>query len=305
MKIIPMFKTITLISSLISVISFTQEWAEIGTQWHYNYTGTSYSTFESTGDTLISGKLCRKIEKSKPYDFWGSRPMTEFTYYSNDSVYFYDLNYPGFHLLYDFGANPGEYWFYQFPGESYVGDIDSIKTTVDSVDYVTINGYSLRRLFVHYDTIGFEFGDDYYLPTSSTIIEFLGDTLNLFSTFTMDETIFDTEFPYGLRCFEDPTIGFYPTGIVDSCTWTNSLENENLEANSIIIYPNPTTGTITVTFPQETNGDFYLFNVQGKELMHINLVPEQQIDLNALNPGIYFYQIYSTSGVYSGQLIME
>ena len=217
---------IMLIFSIQPVVGTAQEWAPIGAKWHFNYTGTSYSVFESTGDTIILGKTCRKIEKSKDYHYWGNRPLMEFTFYSNDSVYFYDQNFPGFYLLYDFNASPGDSWYYQFPGESHTGDIDSIKVIVDSVDMVTINSYSLKRLYIHYDTVNFEWTDDCFLlcDKQSSIIQYLGDTLNMFNTFTMDEVELDAEFPGVLRCYDDPIIGHYETGIVDSCTWVNTLD---------------------------------------------------------------------------------
>ena len=288
-----MNKALLLLTILTASEGFAQEWAPIGAKWHYTHSGSSFAVFECIGDTIIDGISCRKIQKSKSYSNFGNRPLAEFTYYSNDSVYYYDTNYPGFYLLYDFNASPGDFWYYRFIGNSYAGDIDSIKTTVDSIDFVNINSYLLKRLFVHYDTAGFEdaeFCSWLLCDRASSIIQFLGDTLNMFNTFTMDETIFDTYYPSGLRCYDDTIIGHYETGIVDSCNYVNVLSTTESNPVQSKIFPNPTTGTLFVDGKFE---GYSILSTDGRIIeSKMSLIDDRiTIDFSNLENGIYFLQL--------------
>lgn len=267
-------------------MSRAQTWAPIGAKWYYNFYGSSYSIFESVGDTVINGITCRKIQKSKPYDYC-FRPMQEYTYYSNDSVYFYDFNISDFQLLYDFDAVAGDFWFYRFPGYNFSGDMDSIKTIVDSTDFVIINGITLKRLFVHYEDYNFEYEwlfDDYGLDTS-IIIEFIGDLRHMVNTYALDGWL--SEYPLGnfVRCYDDSFIGHYETGIVDSCNYVNLLDITDFENESFSVYPNPTNDKIFL----DGDSSFYkIYSSDGKLIQSGEVGSEHAIDVSNLQNGIYF-----------------
>ena len=73
------------------------------------------------------------------------------------------------------------------------------------------------------------------------------------------------------------------------------FKNDKLEEQLITIYPNPTTGQITVTGLPEEATRITVYNVQG-ELVHsqeLNGSGEPVIDLDAFPPGIYLLQLES------------
>ena len=286
---------------------FAQEWAPIGAKWHYNLNdadlfgipGTSFSVFESTGDTLFEGVNCRKILKSHSYSSYACRPLEEYTYYSNDSVYFYDNNFPGFYLLYDFAALPGEFWYYQYPGWCGSTDIDSVKVTVDSTDVVVINSYSLHRLFVHYDSLNFEADSSIsawtWFDHNSVIIEFIGDLTNMFYSSTWDEMAFDATLPGGLRCYDDTIIGQFETGIVDSCDYVNLLATHETEAPQLKIFPNP---IAEMLFVEGAFEDFSIFSIEGKTVNCSSTMTDDltAIDVSHLESGVYFICLRTNDG---------
>ncbi len=310
-----MKNTVSLWLMLCCFGGIAQEWAPVGAKWHYSMNestwplgvGTSYSVFESTGDTTIAGITCRKILKNKSYLSFGCRPDLEFTYYSNDSVYFFDPNFPGFQLLYDFSASPGEYWYYPYPDYCGSPDVDTIKVTVDSTDVVVINSYSLRRLFVHYDTLGFEAtaGGSAWpeLIHTSVIIEFIGDINNMFYSTTMDELIFDFSLPFGLRCYEDTIIGHYETGIVDSCDWVNLLSVPQIEKEKIALYPNPSVDDVKISGLEE-DVQIQIYDLRGNLVMRGNATEDQSVFcVSKLNCGTYFVKVIGNSTNQSAVLV--
>lgn len=289
--------------------SHAQNWATIGTKWHFSY-GNSYSVFESVSDTLINGIICQKIQKSKSYDYC-YRPMIEYTYYSGDSVFFYDYSFAEFQLLYDFDASAGDYWYYKFPGTDFINDIDSIKTIVDSTDFVVINSISLKRLFVHYEPNGMEqdwMFDDFTSMSNSTIIEFIGDEKHFINTYTLDG--WQSEYPMFplLRCFDDLTpIGHYETGVVDSCEWINSLEiNENFNYNSnLIIFPNPVQNEINFLGFDLENSEIVVYSIDGKEVLHEQMLGGNKVDVSTLQSGAYLVKLVVDNTTYTAKFVKE
>jgi Secretion system C-terminal sorting domain len=70
------------------------------------------------------------------------------------------------------------------------------------------------------------------------------------------------------------------------------LHNE-IESNKVSIYPNPTTGVVTVSLPN--NESFEVYNAVGKQLINVK-TSETQIDLSQYASGIYF--IKCTKGTF-------
>lgn len=198
-----------------------QYFAPSGTTWHYgeeiyfNWPNViGYMEFNANGDTIIDGKNCQVI--SKQNQLWcNGRPDTEYTYYANDTVYFYDTSYSKFQVLYDFNSSPGEYWEILVLDNG-VED-DTVRVTVDSVDMVIINGASLKRMHVTYQLFGEEAGSPY--SYKSAIIERLGDTMYMFNFFPEFNFVCDANGSRGLRCYEDSIIGFYDSPNPEQCTY--------------------------------------------------------------------------------------
>ena len=64
--------------------------------------------------------------------------------------------------------------------------------------------------------------------------------------------------------------------------------------NNISIYPNPTSGQITIIYNCTSNGKFYLYNATGQQVLETELVKENkkaELNLNNLTNGVYHYKI--------------
>jgi hypothetical protein len=67
-------------------------------------------------------------------------------------------------------------------------------------------------------------------------------------------------------------------------------------ANSVAIYPNPTTGELTIDNGKLTMEKIEIFDVFGRKLSTINCqLSIQQIDLSSYNTSIYFFKVYNVN----------
>jgi hypothetical protein len=101
----------------------------------------------------------------------------------------------------------------------------------------------------------------------------------------------DANWADGLRCYEDTYIGFYSTGIADSCTYIfvglNEIEQRK---EAIKVYPNPAKDKITI----ESQAPLYenyitVFSANGIVLLEQSLTGrETTINISRFPSGIYF-----------------
>ncbi|MBX2907800.1 MAG: hypothetical protein KF744_17270 [Taibaiella sp.] len=99
---------LTLILSALSAHSQTT-FAPTGAEWHH-YHRDGYFHSYITGDTIISGKTCRKIKQEtvvSPTSWAGTFP-TLYTYASNDTVFVYNKYFSAFTPLYIFNVTDGD-----------------------------------------------------------------------------------------------------------------------------------------------------------------------------------------------------
>ncbi len=99
-------------------------------------------------------------------------------------------------------------------------------------------------------------------------------------------------------------------GNCDSAGISVGLNEVQKNENPFSIYPNPAKEKITIAFNAQMNGEFSLelYNTLGqlKISQQLNQLQVQDILLNELQQGIYFYRLIKNSEVtYSGKLIVE
>jgi hypothetical protein len=99
----------------------------------------------------------------------------------------------------------------------------------------------------------------------------------------------------------------YGYGIPDFQMAINSVllsVTENSK-NTFILYPNPVNGNVTISnIEQFTESVFTLYNNLGQVVVTQNIDnPSQNISLENINTGIYFYKIKSNSFTQSGKII--
>ena len=75
----------------------------------------------------------------------------------------------------------------------------------------------------------------------------------------------------------------------------NTVDLSELNNESILAYPNPTTDFLNIEIPNVSNDNlFLLFDILGKKVFSVKLnLSINNVDLRHLKPGIYSYQISS------------
>jgi len=85
----------------------------------------------------------------------------------------------------------------------------------------------------------------------------------------------------------------------------NATDIINLE-NNISIYPNPTTGTITVKFANQINGKITIVNIAGQTVKQKNINTNNiDLDLSNFAKGIYFINVKSENQVFIEKIILK
>jgi hypothetical protein len=284
----------------------TQEFAPIGAEWYYSegfFSWTpiveDYIKLTSVKDTTINGISCRKIIKSRKF-VCQNRPNEEFVYSNNDTVFFYDLSFDEFQILYIRQAEPDDKWNIKILDE--LNNTFTIEVKVDSVNTIQINNKSLKKLFVTYKRED-QFMQETY---SSIIIDNIGDTQYMFNWNPWSTFACDGNFSKGLRCYIDSEFGHYSTGIADSCDskvyWTNL--NKITENDEIKIFPNPTKDFVEV----RVKGDSYLlelYDIQGRLLLSKRMNTNDILDLKSIEKGVYLLTLKDKSNVLTTRRLIK
>jgi len=85
---------------------------------------------------------------------------------------------------------------------------------------------------------------------------------------------------------------------------TTSIEDDNHSIE--LIYPNPTSGTITIDIQNPLNADIEIYNINGNLIYSKPLhSTQQQIDLSAYPKGLYFVKVRQQGMVKVGKVVLE
>lgn len=256
------------------IILFATCWSQnlpgVGAKWTYGAghaitSGVGYSEWIVEKDTVLNGVIHRKFVNlpytvSMLYEFY----LSEF----GDTVNLYTPD-RFFNVLYNWSAQPGDFWYTK------TGDCD-FKVTVDSIGTDTINGIFLKSMILS--------SDNYFL--SGKVIQKLGRVEGISPEFFYDCTggFSDGFFSTGLRCFEEPEIGFVKFDtLVDCNLWTLGTA-DILDHNRLLVFPNPAVDVIKIE--NAVNGDeFAIINMMGKILLSVKYA--EGINLSSLPAGTY------------------
>ncbi len=134
-------------------------------------------------------------------------------------------------------------------------------------------------------------------------------SLNVKNGNNTNVTYFNIQNNPNLTCVEVDDVAYSDTnwGIdsqaVFSTNCTASLQNFNLL--DVSIYPNPTSGHISITSSDNIIIDsIVIYNIFGKKVMHSN-VKNNAIDVSLLNSGVYYVNIYADNSKTVKKLIIE
>lgn len=263
-----------------------QSWAETDAKWHYSYSNLTYQGYVEifkTGDTLISGITCDKLVKTR-YGFdYVTMELdttvlgTEYTYYSNDTVYNYRQG--QFYPLYDFGASVGDTWTIRanYDGIYCTDTLGTVR--VDSIGTVNINGDNLRYLWVN------DIGGTEWTFYGGRVIEKLGC-----ETYMFPEPICVTDVHEGgpLRCYNDVTGWSYNSGTAPACdfiitsVWETAMPSASVHPNIVVDFMNYNLDQSYLA------GMIKVHSIAGELLREENIHnTNDRIDLSFLAPGFY------------------
>lgn len=100
----------------------------------------------------------------------------------------------------------------------------------------------------------------------------------------------------------------YGYGIPDfNLALSNGLSVAAFSKNDFIVYPNPTSDSISITLPEGFDAKtFFIYNVLGQEMLEKKITTQSPtISLKPLNSGMYFYKIESNNFSKSGKIIKQ
>tara|TARA_Y100000589_G_scaffold331882_2_gene387645 strand:- start:25432 stop:26358 length:927 start_codon:yes stop_codon:yes gene_type:complete len=296
-------KKTTIIFFLTFISLFTnskaQNFAPIGATWYYdevfsftNSNARDFIKFTVVKDTVINGQLCSKIVKRHRV-LCAFRDSVEFIYTQNDTVFFYDTSFNTFQILYDFNAQAGDSW--QILMKNNQNTIDTLTIRVDSTSTTLINGLSLKTLHVTYISSNPDAVMNYY---NSKIIERIGDMQYMFNwspyTFTCDDNASN-----GLRCYQDSVLGYYSTGIADSCNLViTGIFDKNNFSNTFSITPNPAQDFAVINVSRSFSElQIDIYNISGKKIEQITSLQNSfKISFKNFSKGMYFISVKNEKG---------
>jgi len=279
-------------------LSYSQEWFNNGTTWHYRYNvfaSEGYERWTSMGDTTLLGLNCKIIKKERIfYSFISNDTIVdpidfEYLLYRNDTISFWNGN--GFIMLYDFNANVGDIWEvkdtkYQICGCDTIGYVQ-----VDSIKMEVFNTDSLKVIYTSpYDSSHFQ----YY----GKIIEKIGGTFDWFPHISSFCGSVDCDEGIGeIICYEDSDISYNfwneLYGITYDCETLPTSIIDEPNTNSYNIYPNPFNDDIKVSSIKQIV-NIRLLNLTGQVIMDIK--NKNKLNTKKLRDGIYIIEITFDSG---------
>lgn len=250
-----------------------------------------HTRWEYVSDTTISGKNAKKVFITRKSQ--GVMPGLQTSYdqeffsVSGDTVWCYSPFDSAWVEICNFSLLPGDTTYSPLRNEV-VFDLDCdsaiyyAPAVVTDTGMQTIGGQPLRYYTVKY-----------LKP------DYLNDTVTAYQTWyerviTMDYWYPDNGYlcgawpvescPPDFLCYRDN--GMITGSDCNDLSWFDNLASVEENGNIIVsVYPNPSSGPLMVSVPDEEYGRFELFSIDGKKQGSYLL--NQQQDLNHLAPGIY------------------
>ena len=248
---------------LFSGLSFAQNWAPNGAQWHYSYYGffPGYVDIAYSSDTLIDGQVTKKLTKTFHGLGWGMDVTsysigTEYTYEANGVVY---LRYQNqWDTLYNFSTQIGESWrMAKQPFANVAPENSRLKVLGTGIK--VINSNTLKYVKVEFvdpqmNPLGFE----------DTIVENIGFIGSYFLPYDMFDGFVDGNEGGPFRCYSDNNFALYKPNYLEVCDYimgTTELEG----SSSFQVYPNPVSDQINIpaTYVNEY-GAYRILSSEGK-----------------------------------------
>ncbi|MCB0629547.1 MAG: T9SS type A sorting domain-containing protein [Saprospiraceae bacterium] len=263
--------------------------APIGAKW--NFTSDDEIVLStSLKDSLLQGRVCRMI-KTDTYNRLNNQLIKQdslFVFEQNDSVYYFNMKYKEFLLLYDFTAAEGDTLGFIAPV-----DKDSFFMVVDSIVVTTHNDQPVKYFHVsRIDPYGWHFA-----PFGGIWVAQVGSVHTLFLPESGERVAIS--FPI-LVCYQNEKNDSFtfPEFSTYDCQFdiVDATNNPIGEASKVSIFPNPAANLIRIRLNADAAISFpvsyQLFSLNGASIL-IGQVSKKEwtLDLSGLSSGIYVLKL--------------
>ena len=251
-------------------------------EWYYEILGddglVSYQHLEYMADTTIKGDKSKIIVRTNQiFDKKGQIEVThEYVKENDNKVYWWNKELQEFTMLYDYMAEPDDEWEIKVGTETILVHVDSVGIFDDQGD---------QRKVLHISDPGGLFNGDIIVGYGHTTSFFPEKLMNKSARAVVD----------GLRCYWVAGALLYHRGEVDcDAIYSNLMVEDEQLASDLTIYPNPTTGILSVrtnalgTSPADQG---YRISNRWGQILLSGVIEGHQIDVSGLPQGLYFLTI--------------
>lgn len=276
-----------------------QEFAQIGTLWHYNFNNfgggqpnSSYHKLESVGDTLIAGKNCRIIRTTffPPFSNDSIVQSPEYVYMAGDTVYYYHRYLNQFSPLYMFNAQVGDTLHFDYPHLPLFASVTPFrwKARIDSITHYIQGSDTLKMFWPRTlpNTDSMHLNADFL----GAYIEKIGGTVQ----FMHQPFVIIPEWNGPIRCYQDPQLSVNFMQI--PCNQRAGLSVDKLAPlASVRFYPNPAKEVFYLQNDHNGTVQYSVFNSQGQLLLQNEIQANENKTINTeyWPTGMYLLRLQS------------
>ncbi|UII21538.1 T9SS type A sorting domain-containing protein [Fulvivirga ligni] len=186
---------------------------------------------------------------------------------------------------------------YQVKGYSY--DDDDYFDSYSFVQYSEGKVYEMFRSRYHFDKE--VSGDQLIIP------DFDDSEIRAFHHLVLDKDVYKLDMNSNEE-IKNSEVQYYYTNLTTGEP-TDPVEPKPVVgisdlADSIEVFPNPTTDYLHFNFPSAQEASLRLFDSQGNQVL-MQKIENEKVDLTQLCPGIYFYHVYCGNEDLQGKLIKQ
>lgn len=289
MKTQTFFLAVSLWTNLVCGQTGYHPFPESNAIWNFSFgnwciTGETYGNYSVfiTGDTIINSQTYHKLNipyvQENTNGICGGLILVGYQGAirqdtTNKKVYIIPPSNDTEYLLYDFTLQIGD------TVKGYLQSFAFGYDTVEAIDSVLIDDTYRTRWKINgcYEIY---------------LVEGMGSTYGLFQP--SPGCVADLPYFY-LHCFRQNNQVVY-TDSSTSCaliTSANSIENIS---NDLIVYPNPSTGTFTVSNNNGTIREIVISDIMGNFIRQQHADKQTKVTISGLDPGLYFLKITDNAG---------